>query len=316
MNQSEIINIISQLKTIKITTNDFNYCYEGILRCMEQTFQFEESYGCLLLAEGGLGKTTICKAIMNKFPPSTKIEKDYIKQVIPVFYIAVPSPVTVKSIAGIMLAALNDPNPFSGTTAQMTIRLCQHLKTSETKLIFLDECHHLFDMLKTSKKINTTVCNWIKTLVDQTGICFCLVGLPDFLSLLQIDTQLARRFPVIYKISPLWMGKINQNDNLGSFLKTLDEQINQKTGVSFQLKLNDPLLKLQIYVATQGNHSYVMKLVKESIRFALENDQFIVNSQHFEEAWNTGITSFTTLSNRNPFNLSLAELASKIRREN
>ena len=59
-----------------------------------------------------------------------------------------------------------------------------------------------------------------------------------------------------------------------------------------------------------------LKLVKESIRFALENDQFIVNSQHFEEAWNTGITSFTTLSNRNPFNLSLAELASKIRREN
>lgn len=225
MNLSDIIHTISQLNTIKIVTEDFDHCYQGILRCVEQTSQLQEPHGCLLIAEGGLGKTTICRAIMNKYPPQQKLENDYLKQVTSVFYVAVPSPVTVKSIAGIMLAALNDPNPFSGTTAQMTIRLCQHLKTSETKLIFLDEFHHLFDMQKTSKKINTTVCNWIKTLVDQTGICFCLVGLPEFIDLLQIDTQLARRFAHKFKIKPLWTGILNQNDFLGSFLKTLSENI-------------------------------------------------------------------------------------------
>lgn len=314
MNQSEIINTISKLNTINIFTNDFNYCYHGILRCMEQTIQLKKPHGCLLLAEGGLGKTTICRAIMNQYPPQKISEKDYLKQITTVFYVAVPSPVTVKSIAGIMLAALNDPNPFSGTTAQMTIRLCQHLKTSETKLIFLDEFHHLFDMQKTSKKINTTVCNWIKTLVDQTEICFCLVGLPEFLELLQIDTQLARRFAHTFKINPLWSSTLNQNDFLGHFLKTLEISINQKIGISFQPPLNESILKLQIYVATQGNHSYVMKLVNESIRFTLENERHTVSSQDFANAWDTGITSFTSLSKINPFNLTNAELASKIKR--
>ena len=57
-----------------------------------------------------------------------------------------PSPATVKSVAGMMLKALNDPAPLSGTTAQMTERLCYLLKLCETELILMDEFHHLFDM--------------------------------------------------------------------------------------------------------------------------------------------------------------------------
>lgn len=61
--------------------------------------------------------------------------------------------------------------------------------------------------------MNRTTGNWIKTLANKTGISFCLVGLPEFVPLLQVDSQIARRFPFIYKLNPLM---IEDSDGYGT----------------------------------------------------------------------------------------------------
>ncbi|MFN3246660.1 MAG: hypothetical protein ACK42K_08175, partial [Leptonema sp. (in: bacteria)] len=47
------------------------------------------------------------------------------------------------------------------------------------------------------------IASWIKNLVNRTGITFCLVGLPEFESIIKDDTQLARRFPLSFKFRNL-----------------------------------------------------------------------------------------------------------------
>ncbi len=58
-----------------------------------------------------------------------KNKKMATQKVVPVFYIQIPSPATVKSVAGMMLKALNDPAPLSGTTSTDDRTFVLSLKT-------------------------------------------------------------------------------------------------------------------------------------------------------------------------------------------
>lgn len=96
----------------------------------------------------------------------------------------------------------------------------------------MDEFHHLFDLQTSAKRMNTVVCNWIKTLINETGICFCLVGLPEFESLLKMDTQLARRFTYSFILNPLKINN-NQYSTLHAFLNQIENNIHSKLNIRF-----------------------------------------------------------------------------------
>jgi hypothetical protein len=104
-NQS-IYEHVSQLNEIVITSNEFMQAFNGIQQCAERSIAYKEPIGSMLLAKGGLGKTTLCNTIVSQMPRSIKIEKDRKKTIIPAFYVEVPSPATVKSLAITMLHKL------------------------------------------------------------------------------------------------------------------------------------------------------------------------------------------------------------------
>ncbi|MGQ5525342.1 TniB family NTP-binding protein, partial [Chitinimonas sp. PSY-7] len=269
--------------------------------------------GSLLLADGGMGKTTVCRAILAQMPHTTKVEQRLEKTLIPAFYAEVPSPATVKSVAASLLAKLNDPSPQAGNAGQMTQRLCKLLAECETKLVLLDEFHHLFDIRKTSTRVNSNVCNWIKSLVNETKVTFCLVGLPQFAPILAIDSQLARRFPLEFALLPLRVGTTAEPGSLLPFLAQIKQTLLHKLQFQAVPHLDRYDIALQIYAATAGSPAFVMALVKEAARFALNVQSSQLTLDDFAFAWDAGITAKASLSRDNPFRSSPAALAAVLR---
>lgn len=302
---------IRSINNIVITSNEFMTAFTGIQDCVKRSISFREPVGSMLLAEGGLGKTTLCKTILSLMPPTEKIETDHIKKIIPVCYVEVPSPATVKSLAITMLRELGDPTYENGygTTEYLTSRLIYLLAQCETKLIFLDEFHHLFERKPTSTRMNRTTGNWLKTLVNRTGISFCLVGLPEFVPLLQVDSQIARRFPFIYQLNPLTVDPSNNSGSIFLFLAEVARILN-KQNINFLPALDSQLIGMQIQLATKGFHSYVMSLIRESIVHALNDNRQIINPNDFSYAWKLGITSYISKQNKNPFEMNYSQIIS------
>lgn len=114
---------VSYLNDLVITSDEFMLAYKGIQQCAERSIAYKEPIGSMLLSEGGLGKTTLCQTLIAQMPSSIKIENDRKKRVIPAFYVEVPSPATVKSLAITMLNKLGDPSFDMGTTKYLTSRL-------------------------------------------------------------------------------------------------------------------------------------------------------------------------------------------------
>lgn len=314
MNEFETLEILEKVKNIIVIPPDVKKIISEVDLNIQKTQAFGTPIGCFILAEGGMGKTTICKAIMSKYKISYQEIEGAIQQIIPAFYIEVPSPVTVKSLAAHMLAQFNDPTPTIGDTLQLTNRLCQCIENCQTKLVILDEFHHLVDLTKTSKRLNQNVASWIKTLVNRTGITFCLVGLPEFESIIKDDTQLARRFPLSFKFKNLEYCP-SQNGTVQKFLNQYQKNIISNTPVTFETPLNDKLLSLQIFSATNGNISFINLLIKQAIFIALNDNRSMVKVQDFAEVWETGITNYVTRTNQNPFNMNINMLSMKLRIE-
>lgn len=301
---------IRSINNIVITSNEFMTAFTGIQDCVKRSISYSEPVGSMLLAEGGLGKTTLCKAIISLMPRSEKFEKDYRKLIIPACYVEVPSPATVKSLAIMILRELGDLSCENGygTTEYLTSRLIHLLAQCETKLIFLDEFHHLFERKPTSTRMNRTTGNWLKTLVNRTGISFCLVGLPEFVPLLQIDSQIARRFPFIYHLNPLTVDS-SKGGTLFAFLAEISRTL-ERQNLSFEPALDTQLVGLQIQLATNGYHSYVMSLIKESITHALNDGRQVIDSNDFSYAWNLGITLYISKQTKNPFEMNISQIIS------
>ena len=206
MNDLAIYERVAKINRFIVRHSEFDYAFEGITQCMLKSQIYGEPIGSILHADGGHGKTLLCKAIIKQMPSSQRIVDGYEKSIIPAFYAQIPSPATVKSVGSMLLKELGDPNPLSGDTTQITLRLCHLLRQCETKLVFLDEFHHLFRFQKTVTKLNIVVCDWIKSIVNETQISFCLAGLSQFVPLLEMDSQLSRRFQYHFPLNALSLG--------------------------------------------------------------------------------------------------------------
>jgi len=303
----------AQLDKIVIQHPAWLNAMNGIRECVIKSANYWEPVGCLLLADGGMGKSTVGRAILSQMPLTTKTEMRFEKTIIPAFYAEIPSPATIKSVAASLLARLNDPNPLAGTNAQMTARLVNLIAKCETQLIFMDEVHHLFDFERATTRVNSQVCNWIKTLVNETKVTFCLVGLPKFAPLLSIDSQLARRFPLEFRLGPLYPGTVEMPGPLLAFLAQLKLQTLKRLELRAVPHLDRIDIALQIFAATSGNPSFIMSLAKEAALCAMRTNTNELTLDDFATAWDHGITAKASMCKKNPFRMTQGQLAGSIR---
>ena len=315
MDRENFIHRVAQLDKIIIAHDAFSAALHGIEDCMAKSQFYREPIGSLLLAEGGMGKTTVYRTILSRLPKAVERDENCDRTIVPAFYFEIPSPATVKSVAASMLEALGADRHLSGASAAfMTDRLCKLLGKSKTMIVFADEFHNLFNFGPRSTKVNTAVCNWIKWMVNNTKISFCLVGLPAIASFLLADSQLARRFPMHYHLRPLSPGDQERPGALVPFVIEAMQQSKQRLQFESVPKMESLYSANQIYAATGGNPSFVIALIKEAALNALGSGATHMTMENFATAWDSGTSNSASLVRENPFRLSHGALATALRK--
>lgn len=224
-----------------------------------------EPEGLLIQGETGAGKTTILKLYMKGYPRIHDAETTRV----PVLYAKVPTPATCKQLVTKILEAIGDPAAERGTQISQTLRLKRYFDVCQVELLVLDEFQHFQD--RDSQKVLKTVSDWLKLLMEETGIPIVLVGLPYSHTILDApgNEQLKRRFATRIELGPFGYDSSQERQDFRRFLTMIDE----KLPLAEKSNLADPGMALCVYEATNGVVAHVMKLIRRATVIALESNR-------------------------------------------
>jgi hypothetical protein len=305
----EHIALVSKLEDVIINHTKFSTALNGILECLEKSKYYKNPVGCILTAEGGFGKSTIGEILHMKFPRQVTMENNHHMQIVPFLTSSIPSSTTIKGLASELLESLGDPNPGAGTCYEITNRLCNLLIICKTQLIYLDEFNHLFKVSRNSAAINREVADWIKTLINKTGVCICLVGVPGFSQYFLKDTQYAGRFCYHFEITKLKTVNKNNGGELEGFFKEMQSNIERYMGIEFIPGFDTYPFYDQLYLASAGIPKFIKLLTKDALLNYLDGDHDgKLASYHFSRAWQKGSTKGVCLTNKDPFTINSNEI--------
>lgn len=300
---------INRLDNVIVTYPTMAAAYKGLLECVTMSDTSKEPVGAVLVGVGGMGKTSICNMIMNHFPAFTVHNELSTVNARPAFYSSVPSPSTIKSLAANLLESLGDPFPKKGSAHVLTDRLYKLLEQCQTKIILLDEFHHLLLEGSANEKRIHKICNWLKSLINNTGVMVCLIGTPSCEALVKFDSQMSRRFMHRYQLSLLDEGTSIAPGPLGGFLRALSQKYVKELQLDGMLDFQSQFHIQQMRAATSGNPAFISALLKNAIAIALIAQRNKVDQEDFAVAFDSGITTSIAEIPKNPFRMSQQQLA-------
>jgi Bacterial TniB protein len=310
MIKPENLLLASHLDRVIVNHTDFQQALTGIEDCIQKSKFYRDPIGCMLTAEGGHGKSTIGEILKSRMPQSVISDNNQIRKIVPLLNSSIPSSATIKGLASTLLKDLCDPNPYVGSTLQLTARLCGLLSSCNTEVIFLDEFHHLFKLSKSSAVINKEVANWIKALINETKICICLVGVPGFAKFFFEDTQYAGRFSYHFEIKSLKPLNRKNGGDIAGFFNEL--RSNMKTLMSIEFDEGFDARHSfydQLYLATGGNPKFIKFLTKDAILNLLNGSRKEIGVINFSNAWKKGVTAAVSITKKDPFSMGFDELS-------
>jgi type II secretory pathway predicted ATPase ExeA len=192
----------------------------AIGNCHSHAKLSKESEGILIQGDTGAGKTTVVKLYMQDYPRSVTEEVT----IVPVLYATVPVPATCKSLVTALLTAIGDPAAERGSQISQTLRLKRYMEACKVELLILDEFQHFQD--RDSLKVLKTVSDWLKVLMDETGVPIVLAGLPYSHTILDAENneQLRRRFALRIELESFCFNTSRERQDFRRFLNIIDEK--------------------------------------------------------------------------------------------
>jgi hypothetical protein len=261
---------IAVLPDIRLKFPQWEAIFAAMQLCHEESRASREPEGMLLVGATGAGKSTLVDSYVQQFP---RIVVDHHLQQ-RVLTLLVYPPVTEKTLAVKMLAALGDPRFSSGTQGDMTQRIVNLFFRCQVEMLILDEIHHFVD--KQSNKLLYRVSDWLKTLLKETRVACVLVGLPYASQLVMSNEQFARLFGGPWVLPTFSWEKpdlTSQSSTPPSEFETLMHQLELALPFNESSGLDEPALAWRCYVASDGVMSNLMKLIRRASTLALSAGQ-------------------------------------------
>ncbi|MCX9026146.1 MAG: TniB family NTP-binding protein [Candidatus Methanoperedens sp.] len=296
------IDITNKVSRILIKYPRFNETVKKIEYCHKTTQSSSESENLFIGGFTGVGKSTVCKEYVKQYPRYD--DGDVTK--IPVLMIRIPSPATEKGLVTKLLHEMGDPLAEKGSKSVLTLRLMRYIEKCEVKLIILDEFQHFID--RDSQKVLRTVTDWLKVLIEDTGVAVVLLGLDggghvnNSGIIFDANPQLSRRFAHRHVLEPFKFSSDKEIDEFEKFLYMFDthlplEQISN---------LSEDETAFRFYYATDGVVGYVTKLLKFGTSMALESKEKHLTNDILAKAFDQHVKSDKTWK-INPFGSSTIE---------
>jgi hypothetical protein len=163
---------------------------------------------CMLLyADSGMGKTMIVDKMERQHPSSYEERRGITLR--PVLCAQMPPSPDERRFYTRLLKVLGAPYSTREQIGTLEGRTIQLLQKIGTRLLFIDEVHHL---LAGSQRDQRRALNLLKFLANELRIVVVVVGTSDAFHALQTDPQVASRF------EPLLIPRWTQSDSFRSFV--------------------------------------------------------------------------------------------------
>jgi len=266
-----------------------------LLMKFRQAVLFRESTGnprnCMVYGRPGVGKTTLRKCIEQEFPPIQEVDRT----IYPVLTVTIPSRPTVKNVAEEILATLGDECFAKGSSVEKTKRIINYVKDMNVKAFIFDEMQHFVD--GGNKNTPREVADWLKVLIDTSKASTILLGTESAKEILNINSQLSRRFSDVVELEPLSISTPKDYSQFAAMVRHIDMMLKLPNQIDYM----DSKLIVAIHFATNGIMDYIVKLLVRAYEIAIFNGYTQITRKLLEEAftgsiWNDGIGEL------NPFN--------------
>jgi Bacterial TniB protein len=234
--------------------------------------------GKLILAQTGSGKSTALKTYKGHFADYVQ---DGIKKM-PVVYVVTPNAPTVRSLAERILMALGDPAALRGTAVSMTDRIEYFFKQCAVELLMIDEFQHFNDAA--AGKTHARVTDWLKNLLEATGVPVVLAGLPRSQLVINANSQLRRRFSSAFYLRPFSMDNDDEARGFRAVLKQIHEWIPTES-----IDLSEPNNARRFYYASHGLIDYVVKIVDQAVSDPLRGCSQYLSLEAYAEAFRLSV---------------------------
>ena len=214
--------------------------------------------GLALLGPSGVGKTTALMEYENRYLADYEFPGN--RQ--PIVFVVVPSTPTPKSLGSATLAAMGDPlaHVTRHSAEERQARIVTLFEKLGTELVIFDEAQHMVDHRKASRE---AVSDWLKNLLNVTGVAVVIAGLKRTENLLAANEQLRRRFSATSYYDRFSLD--TQEDAL-AFVNLL---------VSFRdnlpvaaLDFTEKSILMRFYFASFGLIDYLIKVIDRAVQIA------------------------------------------------
>ncbi len=230
-------------------------------RCYQGALSGGDHRGLAIIGDSGTGKSRLIEHFANRF----KSKREVTGLRVPVLLAKTPAKPTTKGLVEHLLFQLGDPAYDKGTEQKKTARLLKLLKGAETKLLLLDEFQHFVD--QGSHKVQHHVADWLKNVIDDSGIGLVVAGLPSCVQVMETNTQLKRRFQAPLHLPKFDWDNRHHRKEFRGILAVL-----QKECRPLQLPdLTTEDTAFRVYIATGGVIGRVSNLLLEVINLAIES---------------------------------------------
>ena len=187
-----------------------------ILKKMDDLVDYPKSSrmpNLLLVGDSNNGKTILLNRFHKKHQAYVKEDEQGFSKVInPILFIQAPPEPDEKRFYNIIFEKLYAPYKTTEKIEQQQIRVIRLLKELETKVLVIDEIHHVLAGTLGKQRLFLNV---LKYLSNELQIPLICAGTRDAFNAIQTDPQLSNRFEP--KVLPRWTNDVELKRLLVSF---------------------------------------------------------------------------------------------------
>lgn len=290
------------VKTLRVEHDAYNEIMEE-LKAAYDDIGLSATDICLIVLGGPrTGKSSLATDMLSEHVVKQNAEK-VVRNVV---YAVAPKPATVKALLECFLKGLGDPHWNRGTVSNMTQRLYTLLKAAECRMIILDEFQHLCATDESDNpggerkaaarrpkrpsgdvQRQKATADWLKVLLETTGLGFVAVGLPHAMSVIHTNRQLSGRFDPPLRLPVFdWC----EDDSRAQFLGILRKF--QKGLKPFQFPQFDSQgMGLRMYLASAGRIGLLAKFLDRAVRNAIRAKHVLIGLEDLDRAYRASIWS-------------------------
>lgn len=258
---------LSRLRDTHISYPFLNEAEVALRNHVKYGFQSTSSQMMALIGPAGCGKTDTARRVAKDIVQQHAGEVDhgdYVATKVPVVWADVPSDGTQKGIQSRLLRSIGDPKPAQGTVQEQAERLYSLVKRCETKVIIVDEVHHLVEKNGEKTRYLLQAANTFKDIL-ATFVPVIIIGTEAIYDLLDHDNkQLWRRTRRIEEFTPFGYDTVDNQLDFQDVVAAFERNLRLPVASD----LAQPDMAARIHHATMGRLGFLFRLLQCGLEIA------------------------------------------------